>query len=291
MLRTHMLCKDSPVGRAIGLALFLLPVAYVAEIVSVAVHEVLGHGLSAVILGGTFHSFVLRWDGMGWASCDLPSAAPPIHEVLHLASGLIAETTFGVMLWRLVPFFRRRSDVQLALLVASFICLTDATSYVLWNAYHPVPPGDIGRIIWLSIVTRPPETSVIRWVLLGVGALLFAGTTVYFYAAVFVRIEALIVRGGQLAGGYRLLVLLAFIVLPGSIGWFMFDWNQLAPGIGWRPCMVGTLSAVAMAGLLFWYRPKLQESNYGHPITWRHIAVSWMCLIVTVLALALWGSR
>jgi len=288
MMWMHMLHKDSPVGRAIGLALFLLPIEYVAEILSVAVHEILGHGLSAVVLGGSFYGFVMNWDGMGQAFCDLPSAAPLMHQVLHLAAGVIAEITCGVVLWGLISFFRRRPDLQLVLLMASSICLIDGTSYVLWNAYHPVPPGDIGRILWLSSPTWPPETSILRWMLLAVGALLLAGTTLYFYTAIFVRIEALILPGGQLAGGSRLLTLLTFLVLPDSVGWFVFDWDQVAPGIGRLPCAVGALSVVVMAGLLFWYRPRLEERNPDCRISWRHVAVSWMCLIATVLALALW---
>ncbi len=243
-----------------------------------------------MLLGGDFSGFVLRWDGMGWASCDLPAAAPLSHEVLQLASGIIAEITCGMALWGLVSFFRRRPDVQVVLLVGSFICLTDGASYLLWNAYHAVPPGDVGRIIWLASTTSPPDTSVLRWVLLVAGALLFAGTMLYFYPAVFMRIEALIVCGRPLVGGTRLLALLVFLVLPDSIGWFVFDWNQLAPGIGRLPCVVGALIAVAMAGLLFWYRPRLKEVGSGHSISRRHIIASWTCLVVMVLALALWFS-
>jgi hypothetical protein len=287
-VRTHMLGKDWPVGRAVVLGLFLLPIAYLAEMLSVAVHEILGHGLFGALLGGTFRGLVLRWDGMGWASCDLPPAAPLPHEVLHLASGVSAEAICGMTLWRLVSFFRRRPDVQVVLLIASSICLMDAASYVLWSAYRPVPPGDIGRIIWLSSAAWPPETSVVRWVLLVAGVLLFASTTLYFYPAIFTRIEVLILGGGQLAGGPRLLALLLFLVLPGSIGWFVFDWDQVAPGIGRLPSVVGALSVVAVAGLLFWCRPRWKERSCASSITWRHIAASWVGLVVTILALALW---
>ncbi len=288
MTRIHMLCDGGPVGRGIGLVLFLLPIGYVAEILSVAIHELVGHGLSAVVLGGSFSGFILNWDGMGWAFCDLPSTAPVTHQILHLASGVSAEIAGGVALWGLISFFRTRPDVQVALLVASFVCLIDGISYILWSAYHPVPPGDIGQIIWLSSPTCPPETSVIRWMLLVLGASLFAGTTFYFCIAIFMRIESLVSRGGQLAGGPRLLALLVFLVLPGSAGWFVFDWNQVAPGIGRLPCAVGALSVIAMAGLLFRYRPRFQEGGSGHSVSWRHAVVSWTGLVVTALALALW---
>jgi hypothetical protein len=291
MMRTHTFRNDGPVGRGIGLVLFLLAIGYVAEILSVATHEIVGHGLSAVLLGGTFSGFVLRWDGMGWAFCDLPSSVTLVHHVLHLASGVVAEISCGLMFLVLTLLLRKRPDIQLVLLVISSICLVDGSSYVLWNAYHPVAPGDIGQIIWLSCGPQLPEVSVIRWTLLVIGAILFAGTTFCLYTAVFVRIEALIVRGGQLTGGPRLLVLFAFLVLPNSVGWFVFDWDQLAPGIGRLPGVVGALSVAAMAGLLFWYRPRFKVRDSDHPISWRHIAIAWTCLIVTVLAVALWFNN
>ena len=65
MTRTYLFHRDSPVVRAVSLALFVLPIVYVAEILSVAVHEILGHGLSAVALGGSFSGFTLKWDAGG----------------------------------------------------------------------------------------------------------------------------------------------------------------------------------------------------------------------------------
>lgn len=225
---------------------------------------------------------------MGWALCGLPASAPLAHHILHLAAGVLAEITCGIALWGLTSLFRRRPDIQVALLIASSICLIDGTSYVLWNAYHPVPPGDIGRIIWLSCGQQAPQDSLIRWAFLISGALLFAGTVFYFYIAVFARVEALILRGGQFAAGSRLLALLVFIVLPDTVGWSLFDWDQLAPGIGFLPNVIGILGAVAVAAFLFWYRPRLRHSGPVRLVTRRHAVASWTCLIVVILAIALW---
>lgn len=241
-----------------------------------------------MLLGGTFSGFVLKWDAMGWVFCVLPPTASQLHVVLFFASGVIATTICGLTLLGLAFFFRERHDIQLALFVASLACLMDGIPYVLWNAYQPVPPGDIGWIITLCCGQRLPETSLLRWGLLICGVLLFTGTTFYFCSGVFVRMEALILGGRQSAGGSRLLMLLVLLVLPGSAAWFMFDWNQLAPGIGLLPCVVGALSVVTMAAVLFWYRPRLEHGTPIHMVTWHHIAVSWACLIATVMALALW---
>jgi multisubunit Na+/H+ antiporter MnhB subunit len=102
------------------------------------------------------------------------------------------------------------------------------------------------------------------------------------------KIEELIFNGKQSIGRSRILALFFFLILPGSISWFKFDWAHLTPGIGLLPCVLGSLSIVAMAVLLFRYKPKSKHEGSVHPITWRHIIVSWTCLISLVIALLLW---
>lgn len=279
--------KGGLTGRVIALALFLLPIDYIAEILSVAIHEILGHGLSAIILGGNFSGFILKWDAMGWAFCVLPPAAPLSHHIFHLASGIIAEIICGAIVLGLSFQFRKRTDIQLVVLVVSFIFLINGFSYLLWNSYHPVPPGDIGRIISLLSGQQSSEASAIRWILLVMGILFFAGTTFYFYRAIFMRIEELLLNRGQFTGKSRLLALFFFLVLPSSISWFTFDWNQLAPGIGLLPCVVGALSVMVMAAILFWYRHRLIRKEHIYPVTWYHAVVSGTCLIVIIVVLAL----
>jgi len=279
------------IGRTVRLLLFLLPVGYVATILGVAVHEILGHGMSAMLLGGQFSGFVLKWDAMGWAYSSLPSTASQSHLIVCLISGVVATTAFGGILLCLVFFFRKRPIVQLALLVISFICLMDGIPYLLWNSYHPVPPGDIGKVILLSCGRQLPKASAIRWAFLALGILLFAVTTFYFCTSIFVRLEKVVLHGDQFTGKSRLLALFFFLALPGSLGWLTFDWNQLAPGIGLLPCVVGALSVVAMASLLFWYNPKSKHRDCVYSVSWRHILVSWSSLVATVIAMTLWFEK
>ena len=147
--------KTSVVRGAVLLAAFLLPVGYVAGIFAVAIHEILGHGLAAVALGGEFSGFVLRWDTMGWAYSELPQGVAVWHYVFHLGSGVIATTVSGGVLLGLGLLFRKRTDIQLPLLLVSLICLMDGIPYIFWNAYHPVPPGDIGWILRLLGPSAP----------------------------------------------------------------------------------------------------------------------------------------
>ena len=278
-------------GRTVGLVLFLVPIGYVATILGVAVHEILGHGMSAILLGGEFAGFVLKWDAMGWAYSSLPYTAPQSHHIVYLISGVIATTVVGGILLCFALLFRKSRSIQLAMLVTSFICLMDGISYILWNSYHPVPPGDIGRIILLSCGQQLATASAVRWGLLALGILLFVVTTFYFCASIFMRTEELVLNGNQFTGKSRLLALFFFLVLPGSVVWFAFDWNQLAPGIGLLPCVVGALSVVAMAALLFWHRPTSKHEDSVHSISWRSIVVSWSVLVITVIATILWFEK
>ena len=57
----------------------------------------------------------------------------------------------GYSPWR---FMRSWGTGWPPLLLASFMCLMDIP-YMFWNAYHPVPPGDIGRILQLLGPSAP----------------------------------------------------------------------------------------------------------------------------------------
>jgi hypothetical protein len=285
----NIIRSDNTITRIIRLALFVLPLIYVLEVLCTTIHEVLGHGLTAMLLGGQFSGFAVKWDTMGWAFADIPAGAPVTHHMLSLASGMIATTVCGMILWGLVFLFRRRPDIQLALLVGAFVLLIGGLDYIVWNAYYPSPPtGDVGKIILFYQAMEFPGFTVIRWVILITGALLFAGTAFYFCTSIFMRIEALVLNGGQFTGKSRILALFIFLALPSTYDFLSFDWNQIAPGIGRVPNVADALSIIVIAGLLFWYRPKLKIGNSIPPITWRQIVVSGTCLLVTVAALALW---
>ena len=285
----NLIRGSNAITRTIRLAFFALPLVYVAEVLCVITHEVLGHGLTAMLLGGQFFGFTVKWDTMGWALTDLPpGGTPAAYQILFWSSGIIATTVCGMILWGIVFLFRRRADIQLALLVGAFVFLIDGIDYIVWNSYHPVLPGDIGVIILFSQALDFPGSDILRWILLITGALLFAGTMFYFCTSIFIRIEALSLNGGQFKGRSRILALLLFLVLPGVYEFLSFDWNQVAPGIGRAPNVAGAMSIITVAAVLFWYRPRLKIGNSVTSITWRHVAISGTCLLVTVAALALW---
>ncbi len=277
-------------NRTIRLALFILPIAYIAGILGVAIHEILGHGLTALLLGGEFNGFVLKWDAMGWAYCSLPSTAILSDNILHLLSGIIATTVVGGLLFGCATL-SKRAGLQLALWVLGYVCLMDGIPYLFWNAYHPVLPGDIGIIISQISNRQNLPVELIRWIFMFFSAALFIGTTFLFWSRAFAGIEGLVLVNQQFTNNSRILALLFLVILPGTAFWFLFDWNQLAPGIGILPNIVGALSSMAMAGILFWYKPRLQPKVTTKVISWIQIALSWGCLIVTLASLSIWFAK
>jgi len=135
--------------RLVWLTLFLAPIGYTANIFAVAVHEIVGHGLVAQLLGGRFIGFWMKSDGMGGAFAFAAADAPVSHSIIILAGGVIATTLVGFILLVVAIVLRRWLLSRLVLLVLSAACLLEGPPYVFWNAYHPVPPGDIGRVFEL----------------------------------------------------------------------------------------------------------------------------------------------
>ncbi|MHC4407056.1 MAG: M50 family metallopeptidase [Planctomycetota bacterium] len=279
---------QSLLWKAILLALFLVPIVYIGEILAVAIHEIAGHGLAAVALGGTFDGFVLKWDGMGWAHSYLPPDASAMDRIFHLAAGVAATTSAGTALLIVAYVVRRRVGTRLCVLLLSGACLMEGISYTLWNSYHPVPPGDIGKIMIWWHVAGLPHASMMRIVLLVVSGIMFLTATFVLCALVFQGIEQALLAGDRLAPHARFWILLLFLVTPGGAAWFLFDWNQLAPGIGWLPCIAGAASMVVSATVLYWFSLTPSSEVPGMTPTWYHLLVSWGSLVVTIALMFSW---
>ena len=257
----------------------LAPYGYFGMLLGVAVHEIAGHGLASLALGGRFIGFQLDFDGMGWAFVPFPAAAPAWKHVVKLSAGILATSVIGTALMLPACLLRKRPWVGLPLLVVSFAVLMDGIPYVLWNALHPVPPGDIGRILAIT------GSTVARASLVAVGAILMIGVTWFFTAAIFGGIQSWITGGGQLTPGFRLLSL---VILGAALAWFMeFDWDQIAPGIDPVPNLVGWILHPLVALSLMWLKPAPLKPVASGGVLLAGIA-GWILVGVSILCTALW---
>lgn len=233
-----------------ALTAVLLPAAYAGFLFDVLVHEAVGHGGTALILGGSFKGMVIQWDGMGWAWANAAPGAPVWHELAILAGGVASSAFVGIILLIAAASLRRRLILCTILLLFALNCVLSSQSYLLWNSYHPVPPGDFGRIhVYLD---SPP----LRYFSMIVGATVLLAATLGGAAFYFDRCLLWIGQGRPVMGQPRVILVLLLIIVPGCVGWFLFDWDQIAPGIGSLPQYAGAAS-VCVAGLLAYHSPRV----------------------------------
>jgi hypothetical protein len=275
-------------GKCILLALFLVPFVHIGIILSVAIHEVLGHGLSAIILGGTFSSFALNWDGMGYAMAFLTYKASAMDNILFMASGIFVTLITGWLFLGVAGAIRKRVGIRLVFLILSYCCLMDGIPYLLWNSLNPVPPGDIARImdLWGLAGLSYRETMLMGiWFASGI---MYVGFTYLFFLLLFQGIESSLWNGKTMSSKARFWAVLFFIVVPGTAGNFSFDWNQVAPGIGLLPTIAGIASVVLSAILIYSFPLKPIAVVSGAGIRWQHAAIAWVLEGIVILLMVFW---
>ena len=101
-------------------------------------HEVIGHGLITVLLGGKCHSIHISPWGGGYASCELKAASGISSHFFHNFGGIILNLISG-----LISFFicnKSKNKINLALFLAIFglISILGAYSYLIIGSYYDV---------------------------------------------------------------------------------------------------------------------------------------------------------
>jgi len=274
--------KTQFVSRLVLITLFLLPLVYIGVIHAVTVHEVLGHGLAALCVGGEFSGFTVNWDGDGSAYAYPHPDAPDTHEIFILAAGTCVTMFSGILYLLLALSFRKRLFLRLFLLIFSFLSLLMGASYLFWNSYLPVPPGDIGRILALANI------SILRYLFMIFGGALILAVIFLLNAILFQGVEEWIGLGEPLTGLRKTVVLVIIIVLPGVVGWYVFDWNSAIPGIGLLPFVVGAVCHMVTAIILYRFSFKVDSRPHCLGEAVNPILLVWLLTGITLLSLWLW---
>lgn len=215
--------SDSKVQQAVVtlflLVILIVPLGYLAIILDVLTHEVLGHGLASSVLGGSFSGFDIQLDGMGRAYVQCET-----YPRVMLLAGIMAEFIIGLALLVIAV---RSSRVRLARIcfgVFSFVFLINASSYGFWNSVFPRPPGDLGYVLMVS------GSGVLRWVFVVVFGLALILCSLAANLFFFRCVESLV-------GGFTkhtACVTVVFLAM-GGLANAAFDWNQLIEGVGTTP--------------------------------------------------------
>ncbi len=271
-----------PLRRALGVAVLFLPYAGLGVFAAVAVHEVVGHGLTAEALGGTFRGVLIDFDSHGRAFLTFPPREPDWTWMAILLGGVVSTSIVGILLLSSGLRWRGQPALALPLLILAFNCLLEGPAYAFWNAVRPGNEGDIAE--FLALASSPAW----RPAILIVSGLLMVASIWTMTALLFQITERWIAEDGQLRGVWRLaLLLLVFGALPGGL-WFAFDWNGSIPGIGALPSVVGAGLHMSAAVSLYWirFRPCVVRPS-ARALTVSAI-LGWAAVTTVVFVAAVW---
>ena len=255
--------------------LFALPFAYIGIMFAVTIHEISGHGLGSLVLGGTFDGFTLKPDGMGWANVDTSNISITKQALVYLI-GPASTLVWGIILLIFAYALRKRFFTSLGVLILALNCLLEGPPYIFWNAIKPLPPGDIGRILELI-----PSASL-RFTLMIIGGIITLGGIVLVNILLYNKGYSYLSKAKDTTTLKKwIFILVLFAAQAGS--WFIFDWNQLAPGLDMLPNIVGT----AITGIVLLVLGLKKETKNNEEIndsSWKlAIGTAWIVVIIIAI--------
>ncbi|MBI4582009.1 MAG: M50 family metallopeptidase [Planctomycetes bacterium] len=255
--------------------------AYLGMLIAATVHEVVGHGLATLLVGGQFLGFQLDLDGMGHAWTPLPQHAGRWHQVVVFLGGVTATTAVGSLLLATAYAARKKPVVALPALALALNLLLEGSPYLFWNALHPVLPGDVAVVV--AIYPLP----WVRTLLMAMGGGIMIASIMCGAALLLWMIEGWVGNGQPLTGRWRIIALVLLGALSGA-AWFLFDWNQLAPGLDSWPNVVGLSLHLAAALSLFWIRIAPEPLAFSRRATAYAVAVGWAMVATAVAVTVFW---
>ncbi len=122
---------------------------HLANFLGTTIHELVGHGLTALALGGTFTGFEVGF-ASGFSYSSVPEGAPRWHEVLQLAAGNLSHFLPGLLLIGLERLGRveKKGELRLGLLTIGTIWVVGACHSFF--AGLDSETSDAARIVVLS---------------------------------------------------------------------------------------------------------------------------------------------
>jgi hypothetical protein len=269
--------------------LYYFPVLYLGIILSVTLHEILGHGLVALAMGGKFKGFGLYPDGMGWADIDVSGLSEPRIAFVLFAGGSCTAiaSLIGIALGMAM---RKRFHAHAGLLLCAFVCLMDGMPYFFWDAIYLSGVGDISGIY------RMYPIPLLRIGVISISGLLMAAGIIAFNVLVFGISNRRMSEGGNVNLRGRISIS-ALLLLLQAAGWFSFNWNELVPGVGLLPGISAmALTAAVLAILLsrgVQAEPRAVQEGIPrpHPYPLKPTIAAWAAAVCVALLTAFWSGE
>lgn len=226
--------------------LWMIPMVYLAMIAAVMAHEVIGHGIVAAALGGTFSGFGIRPDAMGWASVDIISLTP-LRQAIIFAGGAVVTTVMSLLLFALGYRWRNRFFSAATCWVFAFAFLCDGVPYFFWDSIYQGVIGDPSAILRLY----PLEGMRIAWI---IGSGLLGVASIWGFNHLMLKGILRFLKNSLQASPKEIVVVASTLFAIQSLAWLSFDWQQLIPvaDIGILPVIVPiALTAIALGAEAF----------------------------------------
>ncbi len=266
------------------LSLQLLPIIYIGTIMSVIFHEIVGHGLSCSLLGGTFDGFGILIDGMGYAMINSLNLSIP-SVIIVLLGGIIVTTILAIVFFILSHRFRNNNLLSLTFLILAFTAFMDSIPYFFFDAIYIGGIGDYALIY--SMV--PSETT--RYLVITLLGILMIGGIILFNS-IFIKYSTHVLSRNKQISRKNQLSLFIYAFILQLIGWISFDWNQLIPGIGLIPVILGVLVTIVVLAGLFIKKNNVERSDdvqKEDKLAWkRFIIISWGVCFVLIATIIFW---
>lgn len=229
----------------------LVPIAYAGILLKAVVHEVVGHGVVALVLGGNFSGFTVRWDGSGWAEAWEAPGSPPWQGIAVLAGGIVITSLMGAGMCYYAARQARDTLLGLYCSVVGLFLLTSGLSYAFWNGLQFGGPGDAARIFEMLRSRGFGYTRLVRSLWLIGSAALWWLSEWWACRILWRHIETQQGRGRYLSMADRALGVSTFLIVPGVIIQYISDPTKvLAPELGRLPNHVNSLVLAVIAGLI-----------------------------------------
>lgn len=267
-------------ARLIVLLLFMLPLTYPTAVLGTLLHEVVGHGMFAKLVGGRFHGFSVKWHCAGYAYTSLPPELGPRRRILHSAGGMLVDFAGSAMWLAGAYLLRHEPMLSLPCLVFGFFGAHTVGSYLMYDSLQPKRIGDPSRIVGIWQDRNWRGLSILKYGMFTAGCVLFFMSTAVFYPAYLSLMEQMASpTGRQLDEEFRMLVIVFALFMPSIIWWHVetLSWQSVLP-VGQWPLYANMAAGFPIIILLNWVHPRIYSVSGT-------VALAWWCPLISIALL------
>ena len=263
--------------------LFFLPIVYLGSIAAVTIHEVVGHGVVAALLGGDFLGFGILIDAMGWARVDIADISP-FKQAIVLAGGTLLTNLCSIFFLVLGIRLKKSPLSSVALLTIAFTFLCDGLPYYFWDALFHGGIGDASGIlglypyIWLRILMI---------VLSGVATVV---TILLLNHILLNSVYSFLGTKGK-SHRYEFIMIACTLFVIQTLTWLSFDWTQLipVPEIGLWPSVIPVVMTIVYIGArIALFERRKPPVPADRPVRFKAAIIgAWALCLVTIVVILL----